>query len=54
MEMSVPRDFGIGFFGIYDATNNTVHTENFYIYITIPDDENWDGRTTVLEKVPIL
>jgi len=28
-----------GFFGIYDATNNTVHTENYYIYITILGDE---------------
>jgi len=30
---------GTDFFGIYDATNNTVHTENYYIYITIPGDE---------------
>jgi hypothetical protein len=30
---------GTDFFGIYDATNNTVHTENYYIYITIPNDE---------------
>jgi len=27
------------FFAIYDATNNTVHTENYYLYITIPNDE---------------